>query len=306
MVVGALTADTDVVVIGAGPGGYVAAIRAAELGLDVLLIEETKTLGGICLNHGCIPTKAYVHASHILSTIKDAEKLGITTTGVNLDMPALRTWKDGVVTKLNQGISSILQKQGVEVIEGRGFFTSPNELHIEGKSDVTTIRFKHAIIATGSSPIEVSPFPYANPLVISSTEALQLDHVPKNMVIIGGGYIGIELGNVYAKLGTKVDILEMQKTILTGFDTDIIQIVVKKMTGIGITLHTNTSADLLEERSGQAVVHATENGEKKEFPADRVLVVVGRKPNTTFSITEEGSAVFRKHLKALERLLKNQ
>jgi len=228
MVVGSLTIETDVAVIGGGPGGYVAAIRAAQLGKDVLIIEKDKALGGVCLNTGCIPTKALIHASDYVNELKDLELIGIHVKEYSVDITKMLEWKNGIVKKLGNGISTLCKKHGIEVIEGKAVFKSSKELRIEGKSDVNTIKFKNAIIATGSSSIEIPGFHFGGH-VISSTEALELGEIPKTLVIIGGGYIGTEMGTVYGKLGSEVHIVEALDRLLAGLDAEIVSVVSKRI-----------------------------------------------------------------------------
>ncbi len=264
--------ETDVIVLGSGPGGYVAAIRAAQLGKKVTLIEESDKLGGICLNYGCIPTKAIIHASNFFSSLKDFEEMGIKINDYAFDLEKLGTWKNGIIEKLNNGIKSLLDKYGIKVIKGKGIFVNSNELKVESSS----IIFKKAIIATGSSPIEIPGFSFDNPNVWSSKEALLLNEVPKKLVIIGGGYIGTEMGTVYAKLGSEVHIVEMKDRLLPEIDKEIVSVVSKKLSEFNVRLHLKSKALGMEEKDGNVTVKI----EEKEIECDKVLVVVGRKPNS--------------------------
>lgn len=280
MVVGSMTVETDVLVVGSGPGGYVAAIRAAQLGKDVIVVEKEKKVGGVCLNHGCIPTKAIIHASNFFSTIEELGQMGIEIKDYSFDVNKMRDWKNGILEKLGKGISGLFEKYGIELIVGKGIFTSNNELHIQGKSDVTAIKFKKAIIATGSSPIAISGFPYESPFVMSSKDALTLTEIPKKLVIIGGGYIGTEMGTVYAKLGSEVHIVEMQDRLLGTLDEELVKVFSDKLTKYNIMPHLKSKALGMEEKNGKAIVKINEDGVEKEIEADKVLVVVGRKPNS--------------------------
>ncbi|PIZ54532.1 dihydrolipoyl dehydrogenase, partial [Candidatus Woesearchaeota archaeon CG_4_10_14_0_2_um_filter_57_5] len=280
MVVGALTVDTDVVVIGAGPGGYVAAIRAAQLGFDVTLIDQDKRLGGICLNHGCIPTKALIHASNFFSTLKELDAMGIHVKDYAIDHAGMKAWKDSILQRLGDGISSLCQKHGIEVINGIAGFTSSTMMHIGGQSDVTAVNFKHAIIATGSLPVEIPGFPFSHPLVMSSRDALALTEVPQKLVIIGGGYIGTEMGTVYGKLGSEVHIVEMAERLIPTLDPEIVQVVARRLAKFNVTTHLKSAAKGLEEKGGRAVVTILQDGKEQKIDADKVLVVVGRRPNT--------------------------
>ena len=280
MVVGSMTVETDVVIIGSGPGGYVAAIRAAQLGKDVIVVEREKNVGGVCLNYGCIPTKAIIHSSNFFSTIKELSEMGIEIKDYSFDINKMRDWKNGILEKLNLGISNLFEKHGIELIVGNGIFTSNNELHIQGQSDVTAIKFKKAIIATGSSPIAISGFPFESPYVITSRDALELTEIPKKLVIIGGGYIGTEMGTVYAKLGSEVHIIEMQDRLLGALDEELVSVFSKKLSNYNVTPHLKSKALGMQEKDGKAIVKINEDGVEKEIEADKVLVVVGRKPNS--------------------------
>ena len=280
MVVGSLTVETDVVVIGGGPGGYVAAIRAAQLGKDVMLIDENKSLGGVCLNTGCIPTKAMIHASDFFHTIKDMESMGISIKDYSVDISKMRDWKNGIVQKLAGGVSMLCKKHGVEVLEGKAIFVSKNELRVEGKSDVNKVKFKDAIIATGSHEIEIPGFPFKDELVISSKDALDLKEIPANLVIIGGGYIGTEMGTVYGKLGSNVTIIEAMDRLIPSLQESIVSVVANKLKEFNVKTILKAKALGYESRDGKAIVKISVDGKESVVEADKVLVVVGRKPNT--------------------------
>ena len=281
MVVGSMNIETQVLVIGGGPAGYVAAIRASQLGKEVTLVEE-EGLGGVCLNHGCIPTKAMIHASNFFNTIKELDAMGISVEKYDVDIAKMREWKEGIISKLSNGIKSLMKKYGVEVIEGRAIFRSKNEVHIEGKSDVTGIKFKKCILATGSSPIEVPGFEFSKEGIISSRDALGLKEVPKKLIIIGGGYIGTEMGTVYGKLGCQVEIVEFQDRLIHVMDPEIVAVVAKKLKNFNVNVNLKSKAkSFLYENNTCKVTIENINGEKV-LEADKVLVVVGRKPNTKY------------------------
>ncbi|MFH1132920.1 MAG: dihydrolipoyl dehydrogenase [Nanoarchaeota archaeon] len=280
MVVGSLTVDVDVAVIGAGPGGYVAAIRLAQLGKNVALVEQEKELGGICLNHGCIPTKALIHASNFFAAIKDLEAVGIHVKEYSVDMPKMKAWKDGILAKLNSGIKTLCDKYGIEVLEGKGVFKSSTELRIEGKSDINTIRFKNAVIATGSLPIELPAFPFSHPKIMDSSKALQLDEIPKRLAVVGGGYVGTEMGTVYAKLGSEVHIIERAPRLLSTLDAELALLCAKKLQELGITIHTNTLVEGIVDKDGKTFVRVEVEGKEQLMETDKVFVVVGRRPNS--------------------------
>lgn len=265
---------TEVVVIGAGPGGYVAAIRLAQLNKKVVLIDKDK-LGGICLNYGCIPSKAMIYASEFFDKIKKSSSMGINADNVSMDFTKMQEWKDKIVLKLNKGIRLLCKQNKINVIKGTGFFENSNRLRVTNGNGVSYIDFEKAIIAVGSKPVELLNFKFDGKKIISSTEALYLDEIPKNLVVIGGGYIGLELGTVYAKLGSKVHVVEMANQILPGFDKGIVTVLQKNLEKLNIKIYTNAKADKFE--NDKVVVNSKEKG-KILLDADNVLVAVGRYP----------------------------
>jgi dihydrolipoamide dehydrogenase len=278
---GQLTVDTELLIIGSGPGGYVAAIRAAQLGREVLLVERDDKLGGVCLNTGCIPTKAVIHASDFYHTIKEMHEMGIEIKDYSVNIDKMREWKNGVVHKLGSGISGLFKRYGIEVIEGTATFNSDSEVHISGKSDVTTIRFKHCIIATGSSAIEVPGFQYDGHSIISATEILDFREIPKKVVIIGGGYIGTEMGTVLAKLGVDVTIVEAFDRLIPQLDGEIVKVVQDKLFQFGIKTEFNAKAVGYERYDNYLKVKISQNGVEKGIETEKIMVVVGRKPNSS-------------------------
>ena len=280
MVMGSLTVETELLVIGGGPGGYVAAIRAAQLGREVIVVERDSKLGGVCLNTGCIPTKAMIHASNFFHTIKEMQEMGISIKDYSVDVNKMREWKDGVVGKLEHGISGLFKRYGIEVIEGTATFNSSSEVHISGKSDVTSIRFRHCIIATGSSHIDIPGFEQDGQQIISSKEVLELKEIPKRAAIIGGGYIGTEMGTVLAKLGTEVTIVEASGMLLSSVDQELAQVVTGKFPHFGIKVMLEAKVNSCEKKNGAVTLNITQGGQQKSLEADKVIVVVGRRPNT--------------------------
>jgi dihydrolipoamide dehydrogenase len=278
MVVGEFTTEVDVLVIGAGPGGYVAAIRAAQLGKTVAVVEKAE-LGGVCLNVGCIPSKAMIHAAHTYEHTKHTESMGITMENVKVDFAKVQEWKGGIVKQLTGGVGSLFKGNKIQVIPGEALFVSENEVRVFHGYDVNRYRFQHCIIATGSRPIELPAFPFGK-RVLSSTEALGLTELPKSLVVIGGGYIGIELGTVFAKFGTQVTVLEGSDQILPGFEPDMPRLVERKLKKLGVTIHTKALAQGMEETENGVIVTAEVKGEQKQIEAEYVLVTVGRRPNT--------------------------
>ncbi|MFF0826050.1 dihydrolipoyl dehydrogenase [Brevibacillus sp. NPDC003359] len=278
MVVGEFTTEVDVLVIGAGPGGYVAAIRAAQMGKTVAVVEKGE-LGGVCLNVGCIPSKAMIHAAHTYEHTQHTESMGITMENVKVDFAKVQEWKSGIVKQLTGGVGSLFKGNKIQVIPGEALFVSENEVRVFHGYDVNRYRFQHCIIATGSRPIELPAFPFGK-RVMSSTEALSLTELPKSLVVIGGGYIGIELGTVFAKFGTKVTILEGSDQILPGFEPDMPRLVERKLKKLDVTIHTKALAQGMEETDNSVIVTAEVKGEQQKIEAEYVLVTVGRRPNT--------------------------
>ncbi|HEX7066230.1 MAG TPA: dihydrolipoyl dehydrogenase [Bacillales bacterium] len=279
MVVGEFSTEVDTLIIGSGPGGYVAAIRAAQLGKKVTVVEKEETLGGVCLNVGCIPSKALISASHRYENAGHSDDMGITAKDVKLDFSKLQEWKASVVKKLTGGVDGLLKANGVEVVRGEALFVSENEVRVNNGYESNTYKFENCIIATGSRPIELPSFKWSD-RVISSTGALALEDVPKKMVIIGGGYIGIELGSAYASLGTEVTVLEGTKQILPGFEKKMASLVQRRLKKKGVTIKTEAMAQGVKETKNGVKVTAEIKDQEETFEADYVLVTVGRKPNT--------------------------
>jgi dihydrolipoamide dehydrogenase len=280
MVVGEFTTEIDVLVIGAGPGGYVAAIRAAQLGKSVTIVDVDE-LGGVCLNRGCIPSKALISAAHNYEAMKDSESnnMGIVAESVKVNFEKVQEWKQGIVKKLTGGVESLLKGNKVEIVKGEALFVSENEVRVIDGYDVNRFKFEHCIIATGSRPIELKPFPYGG-RILSSTEALELKEIPKSMVVIGGGYIGIELGQTFAKFGTQITILEGEKQILPGFEKQLTQMVSKNLKKSNVEIVTQAMAQSAEQTDQEVTVTYKAKDEEKQVKADYLLVTVGRKPNT--------------------------
>ncbi|KAA1042667.1 dihydrolipoyl dehydrogenase [Macrococcus equipercicus] len=278
MVVGDFPIETDTIIIGAGPGGYVAAIRAAQLGQKVTIVEKA-SLGGVCLNVGCIPSKALLSASHRYETAKHSEDMGISADNVTVDFTKVQEFKNSVVNKLTGGVGSLLKGRKVEVVQGEAYFVDQNNLKVMTEKSSQTYTFKNAIIATGSRPIEIPNFKF-NKRVIDSTGALALQEIPESLVVVGGGYIGSELGTAYANFGTKVTILEGAKDILGGFEKQMTQIVKKGLKAKGVEIVTEAMAKSAEESENGVKVTYEAAGETKTVEADYCLVTVGRRPNT--------------------------
>jgi len=281
MVVGDFPIETDTIVIGAGPGGYVAAIRAAQLGQKVTIVEK-EYVGGVCLNVGCIPSKALIAAGHRYETAKHSDTFGITAENVTLDFSKVQEFKAGIVKKLTGGVEGLLKGNKVNIVRGEAYFVDANTLRVMDDKSAQTYTFKNAIIATGSRPIELPTFKYSK-RVLNSTGALNnLTEVPEKIVIIGGGVIGVELGGAYANFGSQVTILEGAEEILGlgVFDKQMASLVKKNMKKKGAEFYTNALAKGVEETENGVVVTFETKGEEKKIEADYVFVMVGRRPNT--------------------------
>ena len=271
----------DAVVIGAGPGGYPAAIRLGQLKVKTAVIER-EYMGGVCLNVGCIPSKAVIHASKMYEKISHADELGIAISGKpTLDMKKLQTWKGGVVGKLTGGVRTLLKGNGVEIIEGSAKLGKPGpDGHRITVGDKTIIA-KNVVLATGSRPIEIPGFKIDQTRIIDSTGALALDHVPQRLIVIGGGYIGLELGMVYAKFGSKVTVVEALPRVLATMDKDCVGVVERKMKKMGIEVLVNTKAKSWEDKGDRAVLTVElHDGKTAQIDADKILLSVGRRPNS--------------------------
>lgn len=278
MVVGDFPIETDTIVIGAGPGGYVAAIRAAQLGQKVTIVERG-TVGGVCLNVGCIPSKALISAGHRFENAKHSEEMGVIAENVTLDFSKVQKFKESVVNKLTGGVEGLLKGNKVDIVKGEAFFVDANTLRVMDENSAQTYTFKNAIIATGSTPIEIPAFKYSK-RILDSTGALNLQELPKSIVVIGGGYIGTELGGAYASFGTKVTILEGADEILNGFEKQMSSLVKRKLKKKGAEVITKALAKGVEEREDGVTVNYEVKGEAQSIDADYVFVMIGRKPNT--------------------------
>lgn len=279
MVVGDFPIETDTIVIGAGPGGYVAAIRAAQLGQKVTIVEKGE-LGGVCLNVGCIPSKALITAAHRFETAKHSDDIGISAENVTVDFSKVQEWKGKVVKQLTGGVQGLLKGNKVDIVKGEAYFVDANTLRVMDENSAQTYTFKNAILATGSRPVEIPTFKYSK-RVINSTGALNLPEIPKKLVIIGGGVIGVELGTAYANFGTEVTILEGSSELFAGsFEKQMSTLVSRNLKKKGAEIVTNAMAKGVEENEDGVIVKYEAKGEEKTIEADYVLVTVGRRPNT--------------------------
>jgi dihydrolipoamide dehydrogenase len=267
----------DLVVIGAGPGGYVCAFRAAQLGLKVALVEKRATLGGTCLNVGCIPSKALLHSSeHYAFAKSHAAAHGIKLGSVGLDLPALLKRKDEVVAKNTGGLALLAKARKVAVLTGEASFTSATTVAIKGAAGTTEVTAKHIVIATGSAPVELPFMKFDGQTIVSSDHAIAFPEVPKKLVVVGGGVIGVELGSVWSRLGADVTIVEFLPKIIATYDDDIVRAFTKLMQKQGLKIEVGAKVT----GYAKGVLTAERDGTKLEFPADKVLVAVGRRPYT--------------------------
>jgi dihydrolipoyl dehydrogenase len=277
MVMGDLVREVDVAVVGGGPGGYSAAFRCAELGLDTVVVDAGKRLGGACLHEGCIPSKALLHVAAVMHEVERAREFGLDYGEPHVSLDALRKWKtERVVGKLARGLASVARSKGVDVIGGRAVFEDSRGLRVEGE-EPQKIRFKHAVIATGSMPVTLPELGAAGGRVIDSTSALEIADVPERLLVIGGGYIGLELGTVYAALGSRVTLVEMTDGLLPGVDRDLVQPLARRAETLFAAVHLNTKITMLRE-SGEHVEAEIPGCGAQSF--DRVLVAVGRRPQS--------------------------
>jgi dihydrolipoamide dehydrogenase len=275
----------DAVVIGAGPGGYPAAIRLGQLKVKTCVIER-EYMGGVCLNVGCIPSKAVIHAAKTFEKLGHVQDIGIQISGAPiLDMKKLQTWKTGVVNKLTGGVRTLLKGNGVTIVEGTATLASSKDGHrikVQTSKGEETIIAKNVVLATGSRPIEIPGFKVDNSgRVIDSTGALALEQVPGRMIVIGGGYIGLELGMVYAKFGTKVTVVEATPGLLGGMDKDCVAVVARKLKKMGVEVMLSTKAKSWEDKGDRAVLTVElADGKTAQIDTDKILLSVGRRPNS--------------------------
>ncbi|MDB4981360.1 MAG: Dihydrolipoamide dehydrogenase of pyruvate dehydrogenase complex [Myxococcales bacterium] len=275
------TLRTEALIIGAGPGGYVAGIRLGQLKKKAIVVEKDKP-GGICLNVGCIPSKALINAAKYYDKIKNhGAEIGLYADNVRVDMVQMQTWKGDVVSKLTGGVKTLLKANGCDYRTGTAKLVSRNIVEVtDAAGAVTTIQTDNIIIATGSRPIEIPGFAFDGNRIVDSTGALDFKAIPERFIVVGGGYIGIEIGTLYAKLGSKVTVVEALPTILAGNDPEIIQLVARKLKKLGVEIMTGAKAKSWAETGGKAAVTLEVDGRDVTLEADKVLVAVGRRPNS--------------------------
>jgi len=270
--------EFDLAVLGSGPGGYTAAFRAADLGLRVALVERYPTLGGVCLNVGCIPSKALLHAARVIEETREMRSHGIDFGEPSLDLEKLQDWKDGVVNQLTGGLAGLAKKRGVAIFQGLGRFSGPNTLDVAQDGIHQSIQFKQAIIAAGSQPVQLPSVP-KDPRIVDSTGALALAHIPKRLLVIGGGIIGLEMATVYNALGSAVTIVEMANQLMPGTDADLVRPLTKRLTEQCQAIHTQTRVEEIEPREDALGVRFSGDTAPAESSFDLVLVAVGREAN---------------------------
>jgi len=271
----------DVAIVGAGPGGYVCAFRAAQLGLKVALVEKRGTLGGTCLNVGCIPSKALLYSSEQLVFARDhAADHGIKAGPVSADVGALMRRKDGVVSKLVGGVSALAKARKVTVLTGEASFTSPTVLSVKAAAGAVSVGAKNFVVATGSAPVELPFMKFDGKTVVSSDDAIAFEKTPSSLVVVGGGAIGLELGSVWARLGSSVTVVEFLPKIVAGYDDDVVRTFTRLLQKQGLRIEVGAKVTGLRSEGGKAVLLAEREGKPLEFPGEKILVAVGRRPYT--------------------------
>ena len=272
---------TDILVIGSGPGGYAAAFRAADLGREVTLVDKDPTLGGVCLNRGCIPSKTLLHIAKVLEEAESLKKMGVTFTKPNIDIDLVRDWKNNVVSQLSGGIGQMAKARKVNTVQAEATFLSDNEVQLKSESSTEIITFDHCVVASGSSSSIIPGIPFDNENVLTSKTALDLKKIPESLLVIGGGYIGLEMGTVFSALGSSVSVAEFLPNLLPGADPDLVKPLARKLKKEFSEIHLSTKITKVEQaKSGVMDVTMEKNGEEITKQYEQVLVSVGRKPNT--------------------------
>jgi dihydrolipoamide dehydrogenase len=271
--------ETEVVVVGGGPGGYAAAFYAADHGKKVLLIERDSRLGGVCLNRGCIPSKALLYATHMITESRESAKRGISFQEPKIDLSKLRDWKESILEKLGQGIAGLAKRRGVETIQGKAYFEDGQSLRVETDKGQQFVKFEQAVIAVGSQSALPKAFDLGNKRIMTSRGALQLEDIPERLLVVGGGYIGMEMGTVYAGLGSKVVMVEAMDGILMGADPDLVKPVAAKVNSTFEEVRVKAKVTKMATQGKQILVEMEHEGKTLKELYDRVLVAVGRKPN---------------------------
>lgn len=271
--------STGVAVIGAGPGGYAAAFMAADLGQTTTLIDPEANPGGVCLYRGCIPTKALLHACHVVGEARRASAMGVNLGKARIDIDKLRGWKEGVVGKLTKGLGQLGKARSVTYLRGRAAFKDPHTLEVTSDDgSKRPLSFEHAVVATGARAVPLGDLSFESPAVLNSAQALEIESVPKRLLVIGGGYIGLELGTIYATLGTEVTVVEMMPGLMPGADRDLVDTYVKATRGVFKQVLLNTTAEVRERDGGVKATFKGPDAPGGEQDFDKVLLTVGRKP----------------------------
>ena len=295
----------EMLVLGSGPGGYTAAFRAADLGLQTVLVERNPTLGGVCLNVGCIPSKALLHAAKVITEAEEMAHFGVKFGKPKVDIDALRGWKESVVKKLTGGLSGLAKGRKVKVVEGSGQFASPNLLRVATAEGEKTVSFDQCIVAAGSEPVELPFIPHDDPRVIDSTGALELADIPKRLLVLGGGIIGLEMGCVYDALGAKVTVVELMDQIIPGADKDIVKPLHKRIEKRYEAIHLKTKVTAVEAQKAGLKVTFEGPGGTTSDTFDKVLVAVGRRPNgKMIGLENSGVAVDERGFIAVDKQMR--
>ena len=271
--------QVDLVVIGSGPGGYSAAFRAADLGLTVALVERDQSLGGVCLNVGCIPSKALLHAAKVVSDVRDMEAHGLSFGEPDVDLTKLMDWKSKIVGQLTGGLTALAKQRKVEVVQGIATFVSPTAVQVASDGGDTTIEFSNAIVAVGSEPVVLPDFPNDDPRLIDSTGALELSDIPARLLVVGGGIIGLEMATVYMELGSEVTVVELLDEVMVGADRDMVKPLQRRLKKKLAAIYTGTRVTRVDANDDALLAHF--DGKKAPYsaPYDKILVAVGRQPN---------------------------
>jgi dihydrolipoamide dehydrogenase len=271
--------QAEVVVLGSGPGGYTAAFRAADLGKRVILIERYSSIGGVCLNVGCIPSKALLHTAEIINEAEEMSAHGVTFSKPEIDLPKLAAWKDKVIGRLTGGLAALAKQRKVQIITGVGQITSPHTIEVTNNAGTTTIRFDHLIIAAGSQATQIPSFPNDDPRLMDSTDALALEDIPQRLLVVGGGIIGLEMATVYDSLGSDVTIVELSPELIPGCDRDLVRPLQKRLQNRYENIFTSTQVTAIEAKKKGLKVSFSGDKAPESDTFDRVLVAVGRRPN---------------------------
>lgn len=273
--------STQVVVIGGGPGGYAAAFAAADLGLDVALVDEAANPGGVCLYRGCIPSKALLHVASVLTNARQAAEWGVNFGEPSVDLAKLREWKEKVVSQMTAGLGNLAKQRKITYVQGRAAFLDAQRVLVTGEEENVELSFEHAIVATGSHPVRIPNLSIDSPRVMDSTAALELEEIPGSLLVVGGGYIGLELATVYHALGSKVTVVEMTSGLLPGADRDLVRPLAAKLKREFHAIHLNSRVESLEETENGILARFVDgDGQEHEELFDRVLIAVGRRPNS--------------------------